>query len=155
MKKCIIVFFNIALVILFQIGCKNDNIENLLIGSWVLDSAITIDGQYFNREFDKKIVFRKNNDYEYSWGDYDVFGNFKGKYFILQNKNRKTKTIIMIPNIDTLDEDSIRPSYMIFDILSISNNRLEGISETMWKTINDTTTKRINERYIYHKLQNK
>lgn len=144
------------LILVCFISCKKNKIEEQLKGKWILDSAVTIEGRYFDRDFDKTIIFKDNQRYVYTWGDIDVFGKFEGNYYIQHNKNRSTKTILFIPDIDTAFGNDERPSYQIFDIVSLTNDRLEGISDTKRK-FNDSDSRlieRINEKYIYKRLPN-
>jgi hypothetical protein len=147
----------ILISIIFSIiSCKRNSTEKLLIGKWILDSATTIEGRYYGRDFNRTITIKNKTDYTYSWNGSCVLGSYDGKYFIAYNPKRYTKTIVFIPNIDTAYVNKERTPYMVFDIVSLSNDRLEGISETKRKyadTFPNSLEKEMNESYVYKKIK--
>ena len=134
------------------LGCTSNDRkidERNLIGTWVLDSVSTPRGHYVKGS--RTLIFKNKCDYSYEWWNGDVGNIFTGKYFILANPKRALKTVTFIPDIQLVGKDTIRISYMNFDILSLTTSRLQVISETEFIDRDSLPSIRFNRISIYKK----
>jgi hypothetical protein len=144
----LIIFFELAFL-----GCSSNSKqphEMKLIGTWVLDSVSTPRGHYFKEtSCSRTLIFKNKSDYSYEWRNADVGNTFTGKYFLLDNLKRGLKTVSFIPDIQLDGKDTIRISYMNFDILSLTTSRLQVIDETEFIKRDSLPYIRFSKIYIY------
>jgi hypothetical protein len=125
-------------------------------GQWVEDCSqnhVTQTGKFQATEPCKRLIFHNTTDYSEISTCGDVHQNFTGKYYILNNPKRGLKTLALIPDIQVLNQDTIRVGYVNMDIVSIKSNKLVLISETQWGTSDCSPPIRFNKVYSYSKIK--
>lgn len=140
-------------------GCSNadkgrSDIEAKLLGTWVLDSISLPSGQYHKEEIESQtLTFINQTDYSFEWWQGDIGHTFTGKYFLLNNPKRGLNTISFIPDVQIADKDTIRIEYMNFDLVSISNSRLQVVDETEFVERDSLPYRIFNKNYIYKRTK--
>ena len=160
MKRNIIIIFAITLFGSILFSCRNVDKKpeeiKYLIGKWVLDSTTYPCDKKFNKIKDpcEYIIFKNETDYSYEGRCGDVYQDFTGKYFILNNPKRGLKTLTFIPDI-TIDlyKDTIRIGYSNFDIVNIDSNFLKVIYETKFIDKENSPSIVFNKEEIYKKIR--
>ena len=120
-------------LILLSCSYNNKTNENKnLIGKWVMDSISTPNVNHYDCYFQdcNILTFQNESDYQYQEQCGCVRFTEKGKYFIVYNPKRGLKTIALIPDIKFDEKDTVRMKYRVFDITSISSDRLQIVAET-------------------------
>ena len=124
-----------------------------LIGTWVLDSAsFPIGNKYEKEEACDYLTFLNDSDYTYKTNCGCIHLDLKGKYYLLNNPKRGLKTITLVPDIEISDGDTIRIAYDNFDIVKISNGRLQIVRETEFFDRDDLHLQ-FNKNEIYKKIK--
>ena len=124
-----------------------------LIGTWVLDSAsFPMGNKYEKEEACDYLSFLNDSDYTFKTNCGCIHLDFKGKYFLLNNPKRGLKTITLVPDIEISEGDTIRIGYDNFDIVNISNGRLQIVRETEFFNRDDLHL-RFNKNEIYRKIK--
>ncbi|CAD0009056.1 MULTISPECIES: hypothetical protein [Flavobacterium] len=150
-KICLII------LVLSIASCDNSvqrpNELEYLIGTWVLDSATYPRGNDYQKvEACDYLTFLKDSAYTFKTNCGCIHLDFKGKYFLLNNPKRGLKTITLVPDIEIYEGDTIRIGYDNFDIVKISNRRLQIVRETEFFDRNDLHL-RFNKNEIYKKIK--
>ena len=124
-----------------------------LVGTWVLDSAsFPIGNQYEKEEACDYLTFLNDADYTFKTNCGCIHLDFKGKYFLLNNPKRRLKTLTLVPDIEISEGDTIRIGYDSFDIVSITDKRLQIVRETEFINREDLHI-RFNKNEIYKKIK--
>jgi len=138
-----------CVLLLFSCLTKSTNIQNKLIGTWVLDSELYPRGGIHKVSGETRIIkFLDKSSYTYEWWQEDLTNKYYGNYFILQNPNRKLYTIAFVPDLQIFETDTNR-EYMNFDIISLTDSSLETFEESKNVKNSDGSYSRFNGRYIY------
>ena len=149
MTNKIILIISVVLV-LFACSVDNSPSDNKqLIGTWSLDSISKPYGNFDETDHCISLTFKNNTDYSYDELCGDVYENYTGKYFILNNPKRNLKTIALIPDNWIDGKDTIRTGYMTFDLVSIGVDRLQFIAQTKYIERDSLPYIRFCENYIY------
>lgn len=112
--------YSVLLVFLIS-SCREDQDINTMIGTWKCTHYSTPTGSIVDYKKDFLITFMNENDFNYSYFDFDIKNDFYGRYFINYNQNRINKTLVLIPNILKSGQDTIRLECLNFDIIKLSD----------------------------------
>jgi hypothetical protein len=123
-----------------------------LVGTWVLDSATSFRQNKYQKEGAKYLTFYSDSNYTFKIYGECIHLDFKGKYFILNNPKRGLKTITLVPDTVISESDTIRLSYDNFDIVNLTNKRLQIVRETEFINTDDINM-RFNKSEIYKKIK--
>ncbi|WP_162054535.1 hypothetical protein [Pontibacter pamirensis] len=132
MKKHLVLIFSVFILL----GCDTPNKEilktqNILIGTWELDSVSTVRiGIQKSGNQTEIIRFINKEDFDFKWWQGDVGGEYEGKYFVHFNPKRGLKTVVLIPDTTTIEQGTLRRKYNVFDILELEDERLVTLEES-------------------------
>lgn len=149
--------FCLIMVVLLLTSCNNHDQRpkelKYLLGTWVLDSeTYPGENEYQHVEACDYLTFYNNSKYTFKTNCGCIHLDFKGKYFILNNPKRGLKTITLIPDIEISEGDTIRIGYDNFDIVNITDKRLQIVRETEFINKDDLHI-RFNKKEIYKKIK--
>lgn len=151
-KKLMKIF---VLLLVFILCSCQDNLSNKLVGTWKLARHTTPTGNVQNYDKDLKITFHKENNFNYSHFDYDLWNDYKGKYFINYNQNRINRTLMLIPDTIISGQDTIRLDYISFDLIELSDSVMVVHKPTKFiNRVDDGRNIRYNEIMFFSKINN-
>lgn len=147
----IYILFIIIIEILGSCASSNrsDKINEELLGTWILDSASNLSGEYYEATTSSIFRLKNRSDYSHEWANGDVGGNDTGKYIITINPKRALATVSFIPNIIRSNKDTIRMRYINFDIVELSSDRLHTVDQTEFIVRKDKSSFIFNKHCIY------
>jgi hypothetical protein len=150
-KICLIILI-LSIVSCDNAAQKPKELEYLK-GTWVLESE-TYPGENKCQKVEAcdYLTFLNDSDYTFKTNCGCIHLDFKGKYFVLNNPKRGLKTLSLVPDIEISDGDTIRVAYENFDIVKISNERLQIVHETKFLDKDDLHL-RFNKNQIYKKIK--
>jgi hypothetical protein len=143
--------FLIALLLIFCISCRqnNQNAPTSLFGRWILDSTSGRGGKMIEggpREH-TEFTLQPNGSFNFKWRDFDVLGEYDGKFRYEQSVEKKPMLIFSIYSSERKDS-VIRNDSII--ILNLTDSFLKAQEKESY-TILDSILITQNRRNIYKK----
>jgi hypothetical protein len=124
-----------------------------LVGTWVLDSATYFRKNKYEKEEAKEyLTFYSDSNYTFKTYGECIHLDIKGKYFVLNNIKRGLKTVTLVPDTVISEGDTLRLGYDNFDIVKITNKRLQIVRATEFINTDDINM-RFNKNEIYKKIK--
>ncbi|MFD3003033.1 hypothetical protein ACFS7Z_21895 [Pontibacter toksunensis] len=126
-------------------------VQEQLVGTWELDSILTVRHGLQKRGTSITLTFFNNEDFLYEWWQTDVGGKYKGKYFISSNPNRGLTTVTLVPDTVNLSSGTFRRPYINFDIMKLQADRLVTLDQSEFIERQSQPSLLFTEKKIYKK----